>query len=446
MISGNGGGSGAAGSVGGAAGMLGCVANGAKCDDRDPCTSNDHCAAGLCDGTPLTCATPPAAACVDAKTLRRYQAKGVCQGGTCGYSSSDSTCLAGCKGEACLPFKVSLSAGAYATCATLNGGPLKCWGGNFGGLIGDPKLNYTGPAVVPGLEGGVRAVSLGTSDACALTDAGGLKCWGGHYGQSVVNIPGVGSAVSTVACGSPYFDHTCVLNTSGALACWGANNFGQLGNAMTTDAFTYQYTIANVVGMSMGVLSISAGSNNTCAITTGGALWCWGMNWYGALGNGTLDNSDVPVKVSGLSSGVVAVSAGELYGCALTSAGGLKCWGWGIAGQPNQLVPTDIQGLTSGVRAVSVGTSTCAITNAGALKCWGANSTGQLGNGSNTPSATPVDVLGLSTGVVAVSVGEYHACAVTETGAIKCWGSGSADKLGNGDPQGSYVPVDVVGF
>jgi alpha-tubulin suppressor-like RCC1 family protein len=394
----------------------------------------------------LTCATPPATACIDAKTLRRYQATGVCQAGACGYGSSDSACLAGCKDGACLPFSVSLSAGASSTCATINGGPLKCWGGSFSGLIGDPKLYYTGPAVVPGLETGVHAVSVGSSDACAVTDAGSVKCWGGHYGQSVVDITGFGAALSAVACGSPYFDHTCVLNASGALGCWGANNFGQLGNAMTTDSFTYQYAIANVLGRSTGVLSVSAGSNNTCAITTGGALSCWGMNWYGALGNGTLDNSAVPVAVTGLSSGVVAVSTGELYGCALTSAGGLKCWGWGIVGQPNELVPTDIEGLTSGVRAVSVGTSACAITNAGALKCWGSNSDGQLGDGGFTPSATPVDVLGLSTGVVAVSVGEYHTCAVTETGTIKCWGSGYDNQLGDGNAQGSYVPVDVLGF
>ena len=400
-------------------------------------------AAGAPNCSSLSCATPLAAECVDTKTLRRYD-PGTCLAGSCAYSSTDSACLVGCKDGACVPFAVSISAGASSTCATINGGPLKCWGSNWGGLIGDPKLSYTDPAPVPGLESGVHQVSVGTTDACALTDAGGVKCWGHYIG--VVEITKFGSDLSAVACGSPYFDHTCVLNKSGAPGCWGANNFGQLGNGAMTESFTYQYDIVGVVGLSSGVLSVSAGSNNTCAVSTGGALSCWGMNWYGALGNGSLDSSSVPVPVSGLSSGVVAVSTGELHACAITTTGALKCWGVGVGDQPETHVPVDIEGFSSGTRAVSVGTSTCAITSAGGLKCWGSNGAGQLGDGTLTTSTRPVAVVGLATGVVAVSVGEYHSCAVTETGSVKCWGSGYGDELGIGQGKFSQVPVDVIGF
>jgi hypothetical protein len=79
--------------------------------------------------------------------------------------------------------------------------------------------------------------------------------------------------------------------------------------------------------------------------------------------------------------------------------------------------------------------SACALLGDGALKCWGANGSGQLGNASTIASAVPVDVVGLSSGVVAVAPGEYHTCAVTETGAVMCWGN----YLGGY----SVVPVDV---
>ena len=129
------------------------------------------------------------------------------------------------------------------------------------------------------------------------------------------------------------------------------------------------------------------------------------------------------------SAATAALSVGSFHSCALTTAGGLKCWGENSDGRlgdgttTDRSMPVDVSGLTSGVAAVSAGTNhTCALTAAGAVKCWGENSDGRLGDGTTTDRSTPVAVRGLTIGLVAVSVGSSHACALTKGGAAKCWG------------------------
>jgi alpha-tubulin suppressor-like RCC1 family protein len=334
---------------------------------------------------------------------------------------------------------VAIAAGGSHTCALTGAGGVKCWGN------GSPT-----PVDVSGLTG-VTAIAAGDGHTCALTDAGGVKCWGDNFwGQlgdgttterpTPVEVSGLAGATA-IAAG---WWHTCAVTGAGGVKCWGWNYWGQLGNGTTGDSSTP----VDVGGLTSGVTAIAAGgdevspggglySGHTCALTGAGGVKCWGYNWDGELGDGTTSNRATPVRVSGLA-GATAIAAGGEHTCAVTGAGGVKCWGanrWGRLGDgttTDRPTPVNVRGLTSGVTAIAAGIyHTCALTGAGGVKCWGDR------------SPTPVDVSGL-TGVTAIAAGYGHTCALTGAGRVKCWGYNDSGQLGDGTASYSPTPVDVV--
>jgi alpha-tubulin suppressor-like RCC1 family protein len=355
------------------------------------------------------------------------------------------------------PVIISISAGVYHTCAVASTGAAQCWGRNTYGELGDgTTTQHSIPVQVSGLTGGVSAVSAGDEDTCARSSAGDVKCWGfnsiGQLGDGTttdsstpVQVSGLTSGVSAVAVDSAY---ACAVTGAGAVKCWGFNVDGQLGDGTTTT----RSTPVQVSGLTSGMSAVAVGSDHACALSSAGGVKCWGGNAGGGLGDGTTTDSSTPVQVSGLTSGVSAIAAGSYYTCAVASAGALKCWGNDTQGElgdgmtTNSSTPVQVSGLTSGVSAVSAGSdNTCAVTSAGALKCWGINGQGELGDGMTTNSSTPVQVSGLTSGVSTVAVGSDHACALSSAGGVKCWGGNASGGLGDGTVVDSSVPVDVFG-
>ena len=310
-----------------------------------------------------------------------------------------------------MSFNGSISTGYYYTCALLSTGAVKCWGSNLYGQLGDGSA----------------------ANATART--------------TPVDVPDLGSGVTAIAAGER---HTCAVLNTGAVKCWGNNDNGQLGDGSNTASLTP----VSVPTLSSGVTAIAAGRYHACAVLNTGAVKCWGWNLYGQLGDGSTRQSLTPVSVPSLSSGVTAIAAGERHTCALLSTGAVKCWGYNSNGQLGdgsaasvtpRTTPVSVSTLSSGVTAISTGSyHTCALLSTGAAKCWGANSSGRLGDGSNTASLTPVSVSTLSTGVIAIAAGEAHTCAVLNTGAVKCWGYNVSGQLGDGSTTQSFTPVGVL--
>lgn len=305
-------------------------------------------------------------------------------------------------------------------------------------------------------------VAVGENHVCALTTKASIKCWGdnvwrqlgpGYWGDEVLTPrtpPGLTAGVKAIAAGDTF---TCALTTAGGVKCWGEDYPEIPGWA--AESRDNNDTISEpkyVVGLSSGVAAISAGYDHACALTTAGGVKCWGNNADGQLGNGTKKASTAPVNVVGLSSGVKQVAAGDAQTCAVLTAGGVKCWGWATKDDGTNnfqaLTPRSVP-ASDAIATVSRGGFNgyaCSVTTTGGALCWGNNEYGGLGNGTNTYSEQPGPVTALTTGVAQIATGEFHGCAVTTAGAALCWGKNFLGELGNGSTKNSATPTAVVGL
>lgn len=185
--------------------------------------------------------------------------------------------------------------------------------------------------------------------SCWGRNAQGQLGVGSVYAYTAVpRLAGV-SGVSSVGLGS---HHTCVLagNTTLRVRCWGYNAYGQLGYGDTTNRETPPGYISGGTIATNAVTSLSVGDYHACAVVNGGAH-CWGRNSDspGQLGDGTSTDRLVPVAVStaGVLNGktITGVSASDFNGCAISSEKLLYCWGRNNYGQlgdgttNNSLVP-----------------------------------------------------------------------------------------------------------
>lgn len=336
------------------------------------------------------------------------------------------------------------------SCALTPSGGVKCWGYNTYGQLGDGTTSArTTPVSVVGLSSGVADLAVGSSHTCALTSAGAVKCWGnganGRLGigaslnqSSPADVVGLTSGVRDIAAG---FAHGCAVLTSGAMKCWGYNAYGQVGDATMIS----RASPVDVSGIT-DAIAVGMGDYHTCAITAAGALKCWGYNNYGQLGDNSVSARATPVDVSGLTSGVADVAGGTGHTCARMASGAAKCWGYNAYGQvgdattTHRNVPVGVSGLTSGVTSISSrGNVSCATVNGGS-QCWGINTNNQLGDGTVNSRSTPVSVSGLTSGVTSTSNGMTFACAQLANGTVKCWGANNLNQLGDGTTSNRVAP------
>jgi alpha-tubulin suppressor-like RCC1 family protein len=120
------------------------------------------------------------------------------------------------------------------------------------------------------------------------------------------------------------FNHTCATTSTGALYCWGNNNRGQVGNGSTGNVST---PFALSAPLNAGVIDVANSNESTCVITTGGVPYCWGYNNLGQLGNGNTTTIYTPGSmIYPLDSGVLSLAMGRYHVCAVKS-NQAYCWG-----------------------------------------------------------------------------------------------------------------------
>ena len=248
---------------------------------------------------------------------------------------------------------------------------------------------------------------------------------------------------------------------SGAQAYgWGLNTSGQLGNNSTTSSSVPVAVSSTGVLAGKTIVATASGAVFSLALDSTGAVYAWGSNSAGQLGNNSTTSSSVPVAVntSGVLAGktIVGISAANGFALAVSADGKVFSWGANSSGQlgdgttTNSSVPEQVGGIlsTKTIIAVSAGAGfSMALANDGTVYTWGANTNGDLGNNSTTLSMVPVAVstFGALSGktVVGIAGANGYALALASDGTVYGWGTGNLGQLGNGGTSNSSVPVAV---
>lgn len=218
-----------------------------------------------------------------------------------------------------LPPTRSLAAGAGHNCALLEDGGVVCWGVNMLGQLGFENaegLNFQTihpPGTEPGWTedrriqglGPMTELALGQAHTCARNEAGEVRCWGASdrgmlgavttvenpYNLDMTPVPGLPAAQQIIS----GFWHNCARVANGAVFCWGADDRGQLGDGEAGDAVQEQ---PRAVVQLPPARQLAAGNHHSCAVTEpDGEVWCWGANEHGQLGQLPLEQTDIPVQI-----------------------------------------------------------------------------------------------------------------------------------------------------
>ncbi len=216
-------------------------------------------------------------------------------------------------------------------CAALADGTVRCWGRQIG----------TTPVTVAGLS---NAVSVHGS--CAILADGSVSCW--TIAMVAAPLAGLSDVVALDAPGGSF--QGCAVTADGTAHCWGSGYNGQLGDGTYTP---WSPTPVTVSGLTDVVDVAMAGTNGACASLADGTVRCWGDNSAGQLGNGsTIEKSSLPVNVSGLTHAVAVSGSSPGHMCALLDDGQGRCWGdneygqLGNGSQTNSNLPVKVQGLS----------------------------------------------------------------------------------------------------
>jgi alpha-tubulin suppressor-like RCC1 family protein len=311
------------------------------------------------------------------------------------------------------------------------------------------------PSLVPGLDQAI-AVSPGYEHNLALKKDGTVWAWGHNYmhalGQgpsnseyrkSPLQVPGLDGVVAISA--SSNFN--LALKQDGSLWAWGENDAGQVGDGK--DSYTPDYglveeapfQVVNIADM----VAVDTGSTHSLGLRRDGTLWSWGSNDLGELGQGASDTIQhpFPLQVASLGNTVTALGAG--FGNSIVIRNDGSVWGWGanFGGQlcdgqmSTQPFPNPVElSPFKGARQVEM-------TSMQSMALMPDGTVWACGMLEGAPYLTPAQVPGLKD-VIYISGGEDHAVALKKDGSLWAWGFNTTGQLGDGTQTSRSTPGLVI--
>ena len=245
-------------------------------------------------------------------------------------------------------------------------------------------------------------IAAGWHHACGLQAGGTVLCWGRNISGSLA-IP-AGLTLSRISAG---LNFTCGLSVNGAIVCWGENDASQASPPAGS------------------FYDIAAGQNHACALADG-ALICWGKGF-----------PDGPETIQGIPTFLSTIQAGAGFTCGLTSDADMACWNnadeklaskFGDDGGELAITPGPFAELAIGLRHA------CAIKSDGSVFC-GLEERKHYSQRARPPSTKFVQAAG----------GWFHACGITESSDIECWGSGAPGAAGERlrAPDGKFTAISI---
>ncbi|MGA0116801.1 MAG: metallophosphoesterase [Ilumatobacteraceae bacterium] len=294
----------------------------------------------------------------------------------------------------------------------------------------------------------ISSPSLGSGHSCIVRSE---TVW--CTGDNSVGQLGTGTTVRTIAFSPSLMatavsvsaggQRTCAVSTDTSVWCWGLLDIAV--DPINAPTFLTKTPTPTPVQMPISqVTSVSVGAHHICARKSDETLWCWGANKYGQLGNGNRAASAIPVRA--LISKVAQADVGQLHTCAVRTTTSVWCWGRNnfhqLGQQPTSSRPRPT--YVPIVRATSVATGeafTCVVSTSARSQCWGRNNYGQLATPWGPSRARAVT--GRRTGITSLDAGAEFVCAQTIASTTWCWGRNRYGQLANGSYIAKPTPQKV---
>jgi alpha-tubulin suppressor-like RCC1 family protein len=318
--------------------------------------------------------------------------------------------------------------GDLHSCAIKQSGAVYCWGYNQTGAVGNGRsgreftfsgqaklYNVTSPTRVLGLDG-LKIVQIAATKitSCALDDQGDVYCWGtganfelgdgekdnaatrvAHHIGAAQKVSVLDEAAKEIHAGDRAF---CAVTISHKIKCWGTLS-------LPTEK---AYALVDLSATQLP-LSLAMADQHSCFVNDRQQLYCRGDNWYQQTGLGAVANVWTPVSGGAFTK----IATARKTTCGITPNRTVRCWGSCLHGLCG---PNFTAKLISPTQAQNVFAYT---------------------------TQRSIEIEGL-TGAMEIAVGARHACALLESGQIKCWGNGFLGELGDGEGQSSAGPVEVA--